>query len=157
MTVLRQWATQKHAKIADFPSKQIPIVNSKFSFVISCFSAQPQAFSANFSGVNEKIEQLREDARRLREQGDEAGAQLIVEQIYQEGLFAEQKIGLLPEEFSQFDEADSGEKPNFRAFLGRKSTKNPFLSHFSVKIDGAMVPEVENKYKDHVYIAIFEI
>ena len=63
----------------------------------------------NFSGVNEKIDKLREEARRLREQGDEQGAKAIVDRIYQEGLFAEQKIGLLPEEFSQFDEADSGD------------------------------------------------
>ena len=49
------------------------------------------------------------------------------------------------------------EKPNFRAFLGQKSTKNPFLSHFLVKTDGAMAPEVEHKYKYHVYIEIFEI
>ena len=51
----------------------------------------------------------------------------------------------------------SEKKPNFRAFLGQKSTKNPFLSHFLVKIDSAMVPEVEHKYKYHVYIEIFEI
>ena len=63
----------------------------------------------NFSGVNEKIDKLREEARKLREQGDEEGAKLIVDKIYQEGLFADQKIGLLPEEFSQFDEADAGD------------------------------------------------
>lgn len=63
----------------------------------------------NFSGVNERIEQLREDARKLREQGDEAGAQAIVDKIYQEGSFADQKIGLLPEEFFEFDEQDQGD------------------------------------------------
>lgn len=63
----------------------------------------------NFSGVNEKIDKLREEARKLREQGDEEGAKLIVDKIYQEGLFADQKIGLLPEEFSQFDEEDAGD------------------------------------------------
>ena len=32
-----------------------------------------------------------------------------------------------------------GREPgNFRAFLGQKSAKNPFLSHFLVKIDGAI-------------------
>lgn len=63
----------------------------------------------NFSGVNERIDKLREEARKLREQGNEEGAKEIVDKIYQEGLFAEQKIGLLPEEFSQFDEEDAGD------------------------------------------------
>jgi hypothetical protein len=63
----------------------------------------------NFSGVNERIDKMREEARKLREQGDEQGAKAIVDKIYQEGLFAEQKIGLLPEEFSQFDEAEEGD------------------------------------------------
>jgi len=63
----------------------------------------------NFSGVNEKIDKLREEARKLREKGDEAGAKAIVDKIYQDALFAEQKIGLLPEEFSQFDEAEQGD------------------------------------------------
>jgi ribosomal protein L19E len=57
----------------------------------------------NFSGVNERVEALREEARKLREEGklDEAAA--IVNQIYDEAKFAEQKIGLLPEEFSMID------------------------------------------------------
>lgn len=63
----------------------------------------------NFSGVNEKIDKLREEARELREKGDEEGAKAIVDKIYQDALFAEQKIGLLPEEFSQFDEAEQGD------------------------------------------------
>ena len=63
----------------------------------------------NFSGVNEKIDKLREEARKLREKGDEERAKAIVDKIYQDALFAEQKIGLLPEEFSQFDEAEQGD------------------------------------------------
>ena len=63
----------------------------------------------NFSGVNERIEALREEARKLREKGDEKGAQKIAEKIYEEGQFADQKIGLLPEEFSQFDEEEQGD------------------------------------------------
>ena len=57
----------------------------------------------NFSGVNERVEALREEARKLREEGklDEAAA--IVNQIYDEAKFADQKIGLLPEEFSMID------------------------------------------------------
>jgi len=63
----------------------------------------------NFSGVNEKIEKDRDEARKLREAGDIEGAKKLVDKIYEEGSFAEQKIGLLPEEFSQFDEQDMGD------------------------------------------------
>ena len=63
----------------------------------------------NFSGVNERVEALREQARILREKGDEKGAQKIVDNIIKEEKFADQKIGLLPEEFSQFDEQDAGD------------------------------------------------
>ena len=63
----------------------------------------------NFSGVNERVEALREQARVLREKGDEKGAQKIVDNIIKEEKFADQKIGLLPEEFSQFDEQDAGD------------------------------------------------
>ena len=58
----------------------------------------------NFSGVNKKIEALRDKARKLREQGaPESKIQKIVDKIYEIGSFAEQKIGLLPEEFSNLD------------------------------------------------------
>jgi hypothetical protein len=63
----------------------------------------------NFSGVNDKIEKDRDEARRLREAGDLEGAKKLVDKIYEEGSFADQKIGLLPEEFSQFDEQDMGD------------------------------------------------
>ena len=63
----------------------------------------------NFSGVNERVEALREQARILREKGDEKGAKKIVDNIIKEEKFADQKIGLLPEEFSQFDEQDAGD------------------------------------------------
>jgi len=54
----------------------------------------------NFSGVNEKVESLRDQARSLRDQGKESAAQKIVDQIYELTQFANQKIGLLPAEFS---------------------------------------------------------
>ncbi len=54
----------------------------------------------NFSGVNQKVEALRDKARTLRDQGKEAEAQKIVDEIYALTAFADQKIGLLPEEFS---------------------------------------------------------
>ena len=63
----------------------------------------------NFSGVNEKIEKDRDEAIKLREAGDIEGAKKLVDKIYEEGSFAEQKIGLLPEEFSKIDEQDTGD------------------------------------------------
>lgn len=63
----------------------------------------------NFSGVNEDINKLREKARKLRQEGDIEGAKAIVNQIYKEGSFAEQKIGLLPEEFSKIETTDIGD------------------------------------------------
>jgi hypothetical protein len=63
----------------------------------------------NFSGVNEDVDAIREQARKLREEGKFDEAKALVDKIYEEGSFAEQKVGLLPEEFSQFDEQDMGD------------------------------------------------
>jgi len=63
----------------------------------------------NFSGVNDKITALREEARRLREEGKLEEAEAISKKIYEEGSFADQKMGLLPEEFSQYDEENVGD------------------------------------------------
>lgn len=65
----------------------------------------------NFSGINDKIEALRDEARKLRAEGKEAEAQALVERIYEEGKFADQKIGLLPDEFIDIDETDIGDEP----------------------------------------------
>ena len=63
----------------------------------------------NFSGVNQRIEELRDQARALREEGKEEEAQAIVQKIYEEMSFADQKVGILPEEFYQIDENDMGD------------------------------------------------
>ena len=57
----------------------------------------------NFSSVNEDVELIRQEAVKLREQGKVDEAAALVNQIYDEAKFAEQKIGLLPEEFSMID------------------------------------------------------
>jgi hypothetical protein len=57
----------------------------------------------NFSGVNEKIEKLREKARKLRDDGKFDEALDVAGQIYELTSFADQKVGLLPEEFSRID------------------------------------------------------
>lgn len=58
----------------------------------------------NFSGINEEAFKLRDKARELRKQGKEAEAQELVKKVYEMMSFAEQKIGLLPEEFSRIYE-----------------------------------------------------
>ena len=63
----------------------------------------------NFSGVNERVEAMREEARKLRDAGDSKGAEEIVQKIYEEMSFADQKVGLLPEEFYEVDETDTGD------------------------------------------------
>jgi hypothetical protein len=63
----------------------------------------------NFSGVNDRVNELREQARALREEGLFAQARKKVEEIYDQISFADQKVGLLPEEFYQIDENDLGD------------------------------------------------
>jgi hypothetical protein len=63
----------------------------------------------NFSGINDKVSLMVEEARKLRAEGKEAEAQKLVEKIYEDLSFAEQKIGILPEEFYSIDESFEGE------------------------------------------------
>lgn len=58
----------------------------------------------NFSGVNEEIEALRVQARELRDNGQLKEAEALVEKIYDFTRFADQKIGLLPDEFIEIRE-----------------------------------------------------
>lgn len=64
---------------------------------------------ANFSGENDAIKELRQQARALREEGLYSQARKIEEQIYEKFKFADQKIGLLPAEFYEIDETDTGD------------------------------------------------
>ena len=58
----------------------------------------------NFSGVNEEADKIREQSRKLREEGKLEEALKLTDEIYEKTSFADQKVGLLPEEFSQIDE-----------------------------------------------------
>jgi hypothetical protein len=58
----------------------------------------------NFSGVNEEADRIREEARKLREEGKFEEALKITDEIYQNTSFADQKVGLLPDEFSEIDD-----------------------------------------------------
>lgn len=60
----------------------------------------------NFSGVNQEADRLREKARKLREAGKFDEALEVTGQIYELTSFADQKVGLLPEEFSEVDDSD---------------------------------------------------
>jgi len=63
----------------------------------------------NFSGINAEIDAMREEARKLRDAGNETAAQKIVDEIYEKGKFAEQKVGLLPDEFVEIDDTFEGD------------------------------------------------
>jgi len=64
----------------------------------------------NFSGVNERVEALRQEAANLRQQGKLEEAEALVGKIYEEISFAEQKQGILPKEFWDVDTKDIGDK-----------------------------------------------
>ena len=53
----------------------------------------------NFSGVNEEAFKVRDKARRLRKEGRTEEAAGLISQVYEMMSFAEQKIGLMPDEY----------------------------------------------------------
>lgn len=64
----------------------------------------------NFSGVNDPVNQLREKARKLRKDGAPIEeVRKVIAEIYNIASFADQKVGLLPLEFSSYDENDTGD------------------------------------------------
>jgi hypothetical protein len=73
----------------------------------------------NFSGINDEAFKKIDRARELRRQGKKAEAQEIVSQIYEMMSFAEQKVGLLPREFSELSLEEG------TATAGQKSKQAP--------------------------------
>ena len=63
----------------------------------------------NFSGVNAEAFKLRDKARELRKEGKFAEAKELTNQVYGMMKFADQKVGLLPDEFVEnpYDNAPS--------------------------------------------------
>ena len=61
----------------------------------------------NFSGANEKVFEIRDKARKLRAAGKTKKADALIEKVYNDMKFAEQKIGLLPEKYSNIDQAEA--------------------------------------------------
>lgn len=60
----------------------------------------------NFSGINDEVQKLRDKAASLRDQGNIEESQKVVNEIYDKFRFADQKIGLLPKEFSEYEVAE---------------------------------------------------
>ena len=54
----------------------------------------------NFSGINDEVFKKRDKARELRKRGKVEEAKKLVNEIYDEISFAEQKVTLLPDEYS---------------------------------------------------------
>jgi hypothetical protein len=70
----------------------------------------------NFSGVNDEAFRIRDRARKAREEGDIEKAKQLTEEAYDTMRFADQKIGLMPEEFTRTDDevtAGTGEQNFF--------------------------------------------
>jgi hypothetical protein len=60
----------------------------------------------NFSGINDKIDKIRKKAIKLREEGKYEEALKLTNDIYENTFFADQKVGILPEEFYQIPEEE---------------------------------------------------
>jgi len=66
----------------------------------------------NSSGINKEAFEIRDKARKLREVGEYDAANALVQEVYERMKFAEQKVGLLPEEFSMTgEELSNKQKP----------------------------------------------
>lgn len=63
----------------------------------------------NFSGVNDAAFEIRDQAREARRQGREEEANRLTSKVYDEMRFADQKIGLLPDEFVRTDDEVTAE------------------------------------------------
>lgn len=66
----------------------------------------------NFSGVNDEAFKLRDKARKLRKEGRTDEAAKLIEQVYEMMAFAEQKIGLMPEQYTRNPYIEGGD-PDF--------------------------------------------
>jgi len=79
----------------------------------------------NFSGVNDEAFKLRDQARKLRKEGKEAEAEALVAKVYEIMKFADQKIGLLPEEFSSLEQDGVSKlREMFKSTSKRKQVDN---------------------------------
>jgi len=77
----------------------------------------------NFSQINEDADKLRAEARKLREEGKIDEANKISDEAVKLTTFAEQKIGLLPDEFTEIDLKDEGNLINVKSKSQKPNTE----------------------------------
>lgn len=88
----------------------------------------------NFSGINDEAFKLRDEARKLRKEGKEAEAEALVAKVYEIMKFADQKVGLLPEEFSSIEQDEA-------------SKVEEEVSKIEIAVKGDLDTQVENARK----------
>ena len=103
----------------------------------------------NFSGFNDEIQKLRDKAAKLRDEGKIDEAAEVVGEIYDKFKFADQKIGLLPIEFSEVDQdiedvlqADTKDATNLQKVLDALDKIEGDLDQFGKETLGVNIPVV---------------
>jgi hypothetical protein len=103
----------------------------------------------NFSGFNDEIQKLRDKAAKLRDEGKIDEAAEVVGEIYDKFKFADQKIGLLPIEFSEVDQeiddvltVDTKDATNLEKVLDALSKIEGDLDQFGKETLGVNIPVV---------------
>lgn len=103
----------------------------------------------NFSGFNDEIQKLRDKAAKLRDEGKIDEAAEVVGEIYDKFKFADQKIGLLPVEFSEVDQeiddvltVDTKDATNLEKVLDALSKIEGDLDQFGKETLGVNIPVV---------------
>ena len=91
----------------------------------------------NFSGVNEDAFKLRDEARRLRKEGKFDEALEKVDEAYRLMRFADQKIGLLPVEFSKTDDDIVSERKEMASARRKAAKVVPTPKRKKVTVDEA--------------------
>jgi hypothetical protein len=101
----------------------------------------------NFSGFNDEIQKLRDKAAKLRDEGKIDEAAEVVGEIYDKFKFADQKIGLLPIEFSEVDQeiddvltVDTKDATNLEKVLDALSKIEGDLDQFGKETLGINIP-----------------
>lgn len=101
----------------------------------------------NFSGFNDEIQKLRDKAAKLRDEGKIDEAAKVVDEIYEKFKFADQKIGLLPQEFSEVDQdiedvlqADTKDATNLEKVLNALDKIEGDLDQFGKETLGVNIP-----------------
>lgn len=114
----------------------------------------------NFSGANDKAFKIRDEARALRKEGKFAEAEARVKEAYEVMKFADQKVMLLPEEFT-FTDGEIASKAQLEV-EAIKADKNIDLSGLDVFIPKvskleAIIENIEEDYAIQIENILEEI